>query len=95
MLDILDNYAVLRCHKCGQNARHCIQAKSEWALEDEERYILECTQCYAPRFLVTIGKRGDILNQQLEAPIIVPHAQLNNRVNFDCYSFLRILINLI
>ena len=50
---------MLRCYKCGQNARHCIQAKSEGALEDEERYILECTQCYAPRFLVTIGKRAD------------------------------------
>lgn len=30
--------------------------------------------------IFTIGKRGDILNQQLEAPIIVPHAQLKNRV---------------
>ncbi|TDG46298.1 hypothetical protein AWZ03_007269 [Drosophila navojoa] len=29
--------------------------------------------------IFTIGKRGDILNQQLEAPIIVPHAQLKNR----------------
>lgn len=28
----------------------------------------------------TIGNRGDILNQQLEAPILVPHAQLKNRV---------------
>lgn len=30
--------------------------------------------------IFTIGKRGEILNQQLEAPIIVPHAQLKNRV---------------
>lgn len=29
----------------------------------------------------TIGNRGDILNQQLEAPILVPHAQQKNRVN--------------
>ncbi|EDW03829.1 vacuolar protein sorting-associated protein 52 homolog [Drosophila grimshawi] len=29
--------------------------------------------------IFTIGKRGDILNQQLEAPIIVPHAQMKNR----------------
>lgn len=28
----------------------------------------------------TIGNRGDVLNQQLEAPIIVPHAQQTNRV---------------
>lgn len=28
----------------------------------------------------TIGNRGDILAQQLEAPIIVPHAQTKNRV---------------
>jgi len=32
--------------------------------------------------IFTIGKRGDILNQQLEAPIIVPHAQLKNRVGY-------------
>lgn len=30
--------------------------------------------------IFTIGKRGEILNQQLEAPIIVPHAQMKNRV---------------
>lgn len=29
----------------------------------------------------TIGNRGDVLNQQLEAPIIVPHAQQTNRVS--------------
>ncbi|XP_046805206.1 vacuolar protein sorting-associated protein 52 homolog [Lucilia cuprina] len=29
--------------------------------------------------IFTIGKRGEILNQQLEAPIIVPHAQMKNR----------------
>lgn len=29
----------------------------------------------------TIGNRGDVLAQQLEAPIIVPHAQLKNRVS--------------
>lgn len=28
----------------------------------------------------TIGNRGDVLAQQLEAPIIVPHAQLKNKV---------------
>lgn len=28
----------------------------------------------------TIGKRGEILNQQLEAPILVPHAQQKIRV---------------
>lgn len=33
--------------------------------------------------IFTIGKRGDILNQQLEAPIIVPHAQLKNRYTFE------------
>ncbi|CAD7079991.1 unnamed protein product [Hermetia illucens] len=31
----------------------------------------------------TIGNRGDILNQQLEAPIIVPHAQVKNRYTFE------------
>lgn len=30
--------------------------------------------------IFTIGSRGDILNQQLEAPILVPHAQQKNRV---------------
>lgn len=29
----------------------------------------------------TIGKRGEILNQQLEAPILVPHAQQKIRVS--------------
>uniref|UniRef100_A0A1B0FPK8 Vacuolar protein sorting-associated protein 52 homolog n=1 Tax=Glossina morsitans morsitans TaxID=37546 RepID=A0A1B0FPK8_GLOMM len=33
--------------------------------------------------IFTIGKRGEILNQQLEAPIIVPHAQLKNRYTFE------------
>ncbi|XP_061389003.1 vacuolar protein sorting-associated protein 52 homolog [Musca vetustissima] len=33
--------------------------------------------------IFTIGKRGDILNQQLEAPIIVPHAQMKNRYTFE------------
>ncbi|XP_017151673.2 vacuolar protein sorting-associated protein 52 homolog [Drosophila miranda] len=33
--------------------------------------------------IFTIGKRGDILNQQLEAPIIVPHAQLKNRYTVE------------
>lgn len=32
--------------------------------------------------IFTISKRGDILNQQLEAPIIVPHTQIKNRVSF-------------
>jgi hypothetical protein len=31
----------------------------------------------------TIGNRGDVLAQQLEAPIIVPHAQLKNRYPFE------------
>ncbi|XP_065155781.1 vacuolar protein sorting-associated protein 52 homolog [Atheta coriaria] len=31
----------------------------------------------------TIGNRGDILAQQLEAPIIVPHAQSKNRYHFE------------
>lgn len=30
--------------------------------------------------IFTIGKRGDVLNSQLEAPIIVPHAQSKNQV---------------
>lgn len=30
----------------------------------------------------TIGNRGDVLAQQLEAPIIVPHAQVKNKVIF-------------
>lgn len=30
----------------------------------------------------TIGNRGDVLAQQLEAPIIVPHAQSKNRVSY-------------
>lgn len=30
----------------------------------------------------TIGNRGDVLAQQLEAPIIVPHAETKNRVTF-------------
>lgn len=41
--------------------------------------------------IFTIGKRGEILNQQLEAPIIVPHAQLKNRVKSiisDYFQFL-------
>lgn len=29
----------------------------------------------------TIGNRGDVLNQQLEAPILVPHAQQKNKVS--------------
>ncbi|XP_036328736.1 vacuolar protein sorting-associated protein 52 homolog isoform X2 [Rhagoletis pomonella] len=33
--------------------------------------------------IFTIGTRGEILNQQLEAPIIVPHAQLKNRYTFE------------
>jgi hypothetical protein len=35
----------------------------------------------------TIGNRGDVLAQQLEAPIIVPHAQLKNRVSMDTLAF--------
>ncbi|EFA03408.1 vacuolar protein sorting-associated protein 52 homolog [Tribolium castaneum] len=31
----------------------------------------------------TIGNRGDVLAQQLEAPIIVPHAQSKNRYPFE------------
>lgn len=31
--------------------------------------------------IFTIGSRGDILNQQLEAPILIPHAQQKNRVS--------------
>ncbi|GLV37846.1 Vacuolar protein sorting 52 [Carabus blaptoides fortunei] len=31
----------------------------------------------------TIGSRGDVLAQQLEAPIIVPHAQQKNRYAFE------------
>lgn len=31
--------------------------------------------------IFTIGNRGDVLNQQLEAPIIVPHAQQKTRVS--------------
>lgn len=34
----------------------------------------------------TIGKRGEILNQQLEAPILVPHAQQKNRVSSQTAS---------
>lgn len=30
--------------------------------------------------IFTIGNRGDVLNQQLEAPILVPHAQQNKKV---------------
>lgn len=30
--------------------------------------------------IFTIGNRGDILNQQLEAPIIVPHVQQKIKV---------------
>ncbi|KAH8357318.1 hypothetical protein KR200_000646 [Drosophila serrata] len=37
--------------------------------------------------IFTIGKRGDILNQQLEAPIIVPHAQLKNRVGLNNFVY--------
>ncbi|XP_037958325.1 vacuolar protein sorting-associated protein 52 homolog [Teleopsis dalmanni] len=33
--------------------------------------------------IFTIGKRGDVLHQQLEAPIIIPHAQLKNRYTFE------------
>ena len=33
--------------------------------------------------IFTIGNRGDVLNQQLEAPIIVPHAQLKNRYTYE------------
>jgi vacuolar protein sorting-associated protein 52 len=33
--------------------------------------------------IFTIGSRGDVLNQQLEAPIIVPHAQLKNRYTYE------------
>lgn len=31
----------------------------------------------------TIGNRGEILNQQLEAPILVPHAQQNTHYPFE------------
>lgn len=31
--------------------------------------------------IFTIGNRGDILNQQLEAPILIPHSQVKNRVS--------------
>lgn len=31
--------------------------------------------------IFTIGKRGEILNQQLESPILVPHAQQKVQVN--------------
>lgn len=38
--------------------------------------------------IFTIGNRGDILNQQLEAPILIPHAQLKNRVRIpNHYKF--------
>lgn len=33
--------------------------------------------------IFTIGSRGDILNQQLEAPIIVPHAQQKSKYTFE------------
>ncbi|XP_037039849.1 vacuolar protein sorting-associated protein 52 homolog [Bradysia coprophila] len=33
--------------------------------------------------IFTIGSRGDILNQQLEAPILVPHAQQKNRYSYE------------
>lgn len=33
--------------------------------------------------IFTIGNRGDILNQQLEAPIIVPHAQQKTKYPFE------------
>ncbi|XP_063702830.1 vacuolar protein sorting-associated protein 52 homolog [Culicoides brevitarsis] len=33
--------------------------------------------------IFTIGSRGDILNQQLEAPIIVPHAQQKTKYPFE------------
>uniref|UniRef100_A0A1B0CD66 Vacuolar protein sorting-associated protein 52 homolog n=1 Tax=Lutzomyia longipalpis TaxID=7200 RepID=A0A1B0CD66_LUTLO len=31
----------------------------------------------------TIGNRGDVLNQQLEAPILVPHAQRKNKYPYE------------
>lgn len=31
----------------------------------------------------TIGNRGEILNQQLEAPILVPHAQQKNQYPYE------------
>ncbi|XP_077286591.1 vacuolar protein sorting 52 [Arctopsyche grandis] len=31
----------------------------------------------------TIGNRGDVLAQQLEAPIIVPHAQMKNKYSYE------------
>lgn len=33
--------------------------------------------------IFTIGSRGDVLNQQLESPIIVPHAQQKNKYPFE------------
>lgn len=33
--------------------------------------------------IFTIGSRGDVLNQQLEAPIIVPHAQQKTKYPFE------------
>lgn len=43
--------------------------------------------------IFTIGSRGDILNQQLEAPILIPHAQQKNRVshNWCFYSESKLL----
>lgn len=44
----------------------------------------------------TIGKRGEILNQQLEAPILVPHAQQKIRVrNFWVKYYLHLSSQLI
>lgn len=42
----------------------------------------------------TIGNRGDVLAQQLEAPIIVPHAQSKNRVRMANLNYIELKIYL-
>lgn len=49
--------------------------------DTESRGLFHKTSLKHKGTVFTIGNRGDVLAQQLEAPIIVPHAQQKNRVN--------------
>ncbi|XP_025835156.1 vacuolar protein sorting-associated protein 52 homolog [Agrilus planipennis] len=52
-------------------------------IEDTARGIFHKATLKHKATVFSIGNRGDVLAQQLEAPIIVPHAQLKNRYPFE------------
>lgn len=46
------------------------------------RHLFHKTSLKHKATVFSIGNRGNVLAQQLEAPIIVPHAQMKNRVSY-------------